>query len=217
MRNNKHYIPVAGTWGRRYRLIDGRPWHRRGSSFFQRMKDCGWSRVEQDRDPLLPDNGYWSGDLGGVLIQSMYEWFAQSLSAHPPVWAAGGDALAALLAKRQYEWDGKELVVIAHSHGGQVAALAFAAFRPEINLRLITVDMPVRRDMYPVYAQAAEQIAHWTHLHSRFFNPVRLVGSRCGPCRNPFANLNIEVPGGHSGILNTPRYLHHIPNILRST
>ena len=56
--------------------------------------------------------------------------------------------------------------VIAHSHGGNVAAIAASSvWRTRIN-HLITVGTPVRKSMDIVYLGAANGVNKWTHIYS---------------------------------------------------
>ena len=203
----KLYIPIAGTGSREVREGD---WYRRGSLFHKTVKKLGYKRVEQDNDPKVPDKGYWSGDLGGLLPQ-----FHRSKDA----WKEGAKALAEFIRSRKDEL-GKaaSVTIIAHSHGGQVAAMAIKRLvdceeqRILSNFRVVTVDMPVRArwillaNMKATYVSALFGVAgRWMHLYVpwswKFWRAFpRLLGSRFGPRKLRGAH-NIGIPGGHSGIL----------------
>lgn len=55
--------------------------------------------------------------------------------------------------------------IIAHSHGGNVAAIA-AAMNPGSIDRLITVGTPVRKSMLGTYVMACGAVGWWTHIYS---------------------------------------------------
>ncbi len=199
-----HYIPIAGTrapWRGRHDRPD---WYHRGSPFDQLMAEHGLLRVEQDRDPTTPDRGYWSGDVGGLLLQRAWPW----KDGHAP-WKQGARELIQFIFRRWTEFAGG-VTLVAHSHGGQVVAYAVEALRYEqpMPLHIITVDMPVRRDMAPVYADACA-CSRWTHLYSErgWRSRFRWLGNRFGPRELKGATGNLEVTGGHSGILSDPVHM----------
>ena len=191
------YIPIAGTWSRRYRTTG--VWYRRGSPFDTQLTALGYQRVEQDRDPRTLDRGYWSGDVNGLLIQTL--WWRQRKHR---AWREGAAELRRLLHARRREFAGG-VTVVAHSHGGQVVAYALHTARPEVPISVVTVDMPIRRDMADVYEWAVRWSARWTHLYSGrgWASRWRWLGNRFGARRLAGAT-NIGIPGGHSGILCDP-------------
>ena len=202
----KHlYIPIAGTWSRSRRNHDG-AWYRRGSSFDAVMTGHGYERVEQDGDSDRPDAGYWSGAVNGLLIQ----WFAWWRDRHP-AWRTGGETLRGFLRARSRELrDAAGVTIVAHSHGGQVLAYALGEMHAaSCPIYVITVDMPVRRDMRGVYRRASSHCRYWMHLHSErgWKSRFRWLGNRFGPRTLDVADCNREVTGGHSGILSDPRHV----------
>ena len=208
------YIPVAGTrppWRGRH---DRRDWYHRGSPFDCLMRRHGYQRVEQDRDPSTPDRGFWSGDVGGLLVQRVWPW----TDGHQP-WKAGGRELVRFLFHRWTAEFAAGVTLIGHSHGGQVIAYALEALAYEDAIppvRVITVDMPVRRDMQEIYAPARRVAATWTHLYSErgLGSKFRWLGNRFGPRELDAATRNIEVTGGHSGILSDRRHIGQWDSIL---
>ena len=207
------YIPIAGTrvpW--RGRNANPHDWYRRSSPFDHLVADHGLVRVEQDRDPETPDRGYWSGDVGGLLLQRAWPW----ADAHAP-WKQGARELVTFLARRWAEFGGG-VTLVAHSHGGQVVAYAVEALRYEepVPVHVITVDMPVRRDMAPVYGEAQQAAATWTHLYSErgWRSRFRWLGNRFGPRELTGATRNLEVAGGHSGILSDTKHMQQWHDIL---
>lgn len=118
------------------------------------------------------------------------------------VWEAAGAALRwyAMSKVRHYP-----VSIVAHSHGGQVAAYA-AANGLQVD-RLITVATPVRKDMEPVYKAARENIQSWYHLHSDSDLWQVLGGLRDGRWglhrTMPYADENVVVNNvDHSEFLN---------------
>jgi len=93
-------------------------------------------------------------------------------------------------------------VVIPHSHGGNVVALALSLGSLWVP-HLITVVTPPRHDLFPVYEAARSHIGMWRHLYSD-----RDWWSRLGSLFDgaisleramPQADCNIYVPGlGHA-------------------
>ena len=196
----------------RRRNADPDAWYRRSSPFDQLMVQHGLRRVDQDGDPQTPDRGYWSGDVGGLLLQRAWPW----ADAHAP-WTQGAHELVTFIFQRWAEF-GVGVTLVAHSHGGQVVAYALELLRHEdpLPLHVITVDMPVRRDMAGVYARAQQAAASWTHLYSErgWKSRFRWLGNRFGPRELAGATRNIEVAGWHSGIVSDLQHMQQWHDIL---
>lgn len=213
----KLYIPVAGTWARRD--FRRNAWYRTGSPFDRTMSAIGYTRVDQNRNPKKPDHGFWSGDVNGLIFQRLF-------STSQRDWKLGGADLAEFIGiKRRKELEkAEEVAIIAHSHGGQVVAfalkfLADQGVDPLTNLRVVTVDMPVRsgrvlgflwgRSMDRIYEDASRFVnGRWDHLYSqRAWRHLktywRWLGSQFGPRKFKYGRSNREIPGGHSGVLST--------------
>lgn len=218
MGKGRLYIPVAGTWSRKY-YDHVNAWYRQGSLFDETLKASGWTRVNQE--PGIVDPGFWSGDLGGLL--------AQQLCCHNSrrPWLRCARELTKFIRNRRQRFCRyKEVVIIAHSHGGQGVALALARFlkKGEVpsNLRVITVDMPVRRKMKVVYQDAIQKVGgQWHHLFSEpvwrhpYATRWRWLGCRFGPRQLDGAGRNTEIPGGHAGILSQIDLMPLWPLILK--
>lgn len=130
----------------------------------------------------------WSTELDGVLGEN-------------DVWERAGTALKAYA----YVYYAQPLCVVAHSHGGQVAAYASAY---GLNIaQLITVSTPVRHDMEDIYEAATINIDSWTHLYDKRFDFWQSLGQlfdgRVAFGREmKWADKNVGLKGvGHSGIL----------------
>ena len=168
----------------------------------------GYMRVDQNRDPQKPDKGYWSGTANGLLIRPR--------TRRHPDWEIGGETLRWFLYARASEFcEARGVALIGHSHGGQVIAYALAEaerkYLPD-PLCVITVDMPVRRDMERIYCLARKHVSHWIHLWND--NCIRCIGSWYGPKKLEIADRNMEIQGGHRGILNSPKHLDQWDDIL---
>lgn len=205
----KLYVPIAGSWSRR-RDNPG-AWYKTDSPFDVTLRNLGYDRVPEPED----DDGFWSGDLNGLFVQ---KFFGKSKDD----WISGGHALSNYIVDRQDILNQREVVLIAHSHGGQVAAFALKRLLHETpngsrylrSLRVVTVDMPVRsgrflglipRGMGKTYRAALIAVAgRWTHLYDGLWNKTRVAGSHAGPRKLEGACRNIPIPGGHSAILRHP-------------
>lgn len=138
----------------------------------------------------------WSTDLGGL-------WGSRRLT----VWKSAGQAL------RWYALAHGALAIniVAYSHGGSVAVYA-AARRvavPRIHT-LVTVGMPIRADLTPLYARAVSRVRRWVHLVGGRRDWWQLLGGvgdwRLG-VRRTLDDLRIETvvePGAdHGGLLES--------------
>ena len=209
----RYYVPIAGTWSRQ--KDDPGDWYKPGSAFDTELVGLGYSRC-----PHLPARtGFWSGDLNGLYLQRIF-------GKDKDDWLNGGRALAQFIVDRQDILGNDDadrdidVVLIAHSHGGQVVAFALAMLlergesRCLRNVRVVTVDMPVRsgkvlgllpRGMGKTYKAALVAVARrWTHLYDGKWNKTRVTGSHAGPRKLEGACRNIEIGGGHSGVLRAP-------------
>ena len=165
-------------------------------------------RVDQNGDPLKPDPGFWSGDLGGMLYQ---------LGKAHECWFTGGAEMAWFLERRRRAGHGVDPILLPHSHGLQCAAYGLSMLDPRVGweITLIDVDGPVRRDMRHIYVHARGKVKRWVHLHTGTFTKMRMLGSRFGPVEMSIADVNRRIEGGHSGILREPAYMDQWPAILK--
>lgn len=189
------YITIAGTWGSRHPL----DWYNPDSSFSHFFAQCGAKQLITN-----PLNRYmWSTELDGVIGKN-------------DTWDAAGRALAdyivpPLLGKSLLA--PKDTFLIAHSHGGNVVAYACGKYGLKVE-GLITVGMPVRKDMDDVYKAASSNITRHLHLYAGWRdywqNFGTLFDGRWGIHRqHPYANWNDKVPGGdHGSILRNPSFFH---------
>lgn len=148
-------VLVAGTHGLRdyeqLEKLEARamlaelPWWHPRSAFADQARAHSLQLVDDVR-PFL-----WSTDLDG-------------LAGSHTTWYAAGWALVYYAAAHQVQ----ELDVVAHSHGGQVAAFA-ACYAPLYGIRirrLLTICTPVRRDMQRVRRRARGSVKGWYHAWS---------------------------------------------------
>ena len=211
------YIPIAGTWSRSRRdpSNDELAWYDSNSAFDKLLANQGYTRVDQNpgKDP-----GYWSGDVGGLLVQKLRFW----KEPHTP-WREGAADLRRFLYRRRVEL-AAGVTLIAHSHGGQVVAYALRARPLGVNgsvvpITVVTVDTPIRRDMARVYELACQNSVRWLHLYSErgWSSKFRWLGNRFGSRVLDGADLNIKIAGGHSGCLSDQEHMKqwkHIISIL---
>jgi hypothetical protein len=162
-----------------------------------------WVREASRRGlTILGDPGapfVWSTDLAGAKPR----WFRRSPAL--TTWKAAGEAV------REYCWarSVRAVQLVAHSHGGQVAA--YAAARRLAGFRVstfVTLATPVRRDMEPVYRAARAGCTWWEHVHGGRRDSLQLLGSlfdgTLGRMRAmPEACHNTELPdAGHHDVLD---------------
>ena len=207
------YIPVAGTWARGKHL---RPdsWFRSGSAFDAELVALGYARH-------CPKGGFWTGSVGGMSYQRLAPWIDAR-----EAWKVGAVELISHLMVNELNFrrDGG-VRIIAHSHGGQVAAIALAEiYRSGVDIlypiHVITIDTPVRvgrwTEMDADYRDALLLATSWTHGYSErgWGSRMRWLGNRFGSRTMPAPARNVEIAGGHSGILNAPEYLPQMVRLL---
>lgn len=184
---------VAGTWA----WTPAKPlihWWQPGSAFCGQALPAGACLAATT--PFV-----WSTNRDGLLETAHRDWYAGGVNLLtylvPPL-CPESRVLPA------------DCVVVAHSHGGQVALYA-AAEGLKIDT-LVTVATPVRGDMKDVIAEARPNIRFWRHLHGTWRDYVQVLGSIgdgiFGIHRAfPQADENITVRGvTHSAFLNDPQY-----------
>jgi hypothetical protein len=155
-------VLVGGTWSYadpmelRVQVAEKKfaqlPWCHPRSRFAEAARAQG-VRLASDDEPFL-----WTTDLemGGKLE----EWWAGAAAlAYYCRWLAGGIA---------------PVHIVAHSHGGQVAAMAVGRFGVPCDT-LITLATPVRRDMQRHRRAARAYARRWIHVYSPE-DPVQLAG-----------------------------------------
>lgn len=102
--------------------------------------------------------------------------------------------------KRMSETVPKDSIVIAHSHGGNVAA--YAAIDGLRMKKLITIATPVRPDVN--YEFAKTEIKKWIHIYGNFMDYWQILGELAlGKFwklnrKMKFADENIFYPAAHS-------------------
>lgn len=171
-------------------------WWENDSPLFQLLK--GYDIV-----PFRPDPFFWSTDLDGVNLLTL---FRSRIKDHDD-WEAGGKAL-------QYYAESAEpggVNIISHSHGRQVVLYAAAN-----GLKIktwIDVSGPVREDTLEIAVRARSNIQHMIHIYSKC-DWVQILGNlfdgKIGvTVRCPMTGANLVLPHryGHSGLLYTPEGL----------
>lgn len=182
-------VLIGGTW------LASDDWWKPGSKVTKLLEQgCG-----ADVRPFK-----WTGRLAGVLDFTPDDpedpWDDGNLRE----WAVEAQHLKLFCHDA---WPDMPVSLLAHSHGGQLAALAIAY---GLMVRhLVTVATPPRRDLAPIYARAkAERTGQWWHLYGDWWRDwmikAGLVGDGALGWRRTIeeADRNIHVPGcGHSDLL----------------
>lgn len=185
------YIPVAGTNARKRE----KEWTALGSLFNLHMYDMGFVRQADEF-------GFWSTALAGTFFTG---------SAHL-AWQFGGQQLYRFLQTVPFQ----DRNLIAHSHGGAVVAYALT-LKPRLCIRsLITVDSPMPTSMDDVWWDGHFSIGVHIHLYGTGLGShMRWLGQR-GRFRRKmeWADHNLAIKGGHSGILRKAKYIPQINRAL---
>jgi hypothetical protein len=156
------YTPVMGT-GAYHRRQDASQWFLLKSPFERFLASHGVEQLEPG-DPFI-----WSTDVNGV--KGWLRWFGnESAAGDHQDWHAGGLALK----WRMQTYPRQHRTMIAHSHGGQLAAYA-AAEGLQIPV-LVTVATPVRRDMSHVWKRARPNIGCHLHLYAPGGDWIQILG-----------------------------------------
>lgn len=206
------FLPVAGTHGWR-----GQP------------SGAWWQDNRPDDPPspflaFLEPHGFvpynaarpykWETSLAG-----MPAWLPLVGDRRQLAWRHGGDVLYDYMVPPLHGGCANGVAAspldtrqVAHSHG--IWPSMFAAVpsgqRPGLRISvLITVGSPVREDMDDVILQALPNIGTWVHLWSNegdWWAVLGGVGDGKVALRHqqPRADVNICVPGGHTGVLDDP-------------
>lgn len=198
------YVAVPGTWAWRDRdRADA--WFNASSPFAAVLETINLA-------PLRPDAFLWTTRLNGTdgWRRWLRRWIPRDWENSDHLdWQQGAHALRWYCEVE----GGNPDVLIAHSHGGQVAAYAIAAgwIRPRL---LVTVSTPPRADMTPFYELVARATT-WRHVYATDGDLIQWGGNagdgRFDMVRRgemPEASLNVGVPGaGHATVLHDPRFV----------
>jgi hypothetical protein len=175
---------IPGTWDR-----GADAWHRPTSPYCAALAAAGHTVVD------LAD---WNTELDGLIGRNVS-------------WIEGGRALLlALINHRQA--DQALDVVVAWSHGGNVAAYALAFLSTaDVRVRhLITLGTPVRSDLTPFYQRARGAVDRWTHVYggSDWWQIFGALGDHAVRYLRgmPDAHVNRFVPGVRHAALLAPSY-----------
>ena len=186
---------VGGTWSRRGQKTDG--WLMPGSSFSTLLNYRGIRRVHDDR--------IWSTVEDGLIAEDI----VARLRGKPidGAWRKGAYRLANLLSKN----DDVDLL-ISHSHGAQVVALAAHLVRTEMSgIRWLAIDPPVRRERlihwgYEEMAKLSPRIVQTISSTWNFRSWPRWAGARRLPWDRKHlpGAIAYDQPSGHSEVLRWP-------------
>ena len=199
-----YFFPIAGTCSRK-RFTS--TWFMRRSRFASVMKSIGFYIADEVSDEK--ELGVWDGKLDGTVFNGDLLGFSDH-----ETWEEGGEycyhllknRIKAALRKPDYS-EADNIVFIAHSHGGQVAMymlsrLAKSGFSDQdrVNIYLVTVDTPNRKDMEQYQIQTAKVVKGWYHFHSSWTwaSRMRWLGARqvFTPWRRmkmPHADVNSKI------------------------
>lgn len=142
---NTPTILIDGTWGEK----ESRSWIDDGSGFVVEALIHGVNVIDL-KEPFL-----WSTALDGY---SPKFW---KKNHNHMVWASWGRAL---LYYAHWKAPGVPVNLIAHSHGGQVAAYALN-YGLKVN-QLITIATPVRADMAKIWTAGRPNVKSHLHIHT---------------------------------------------------
>ena len=147
---------------------------------------------------------FWSTALAGTF----------STGSKHRVWQHGGEAFVRFLRKIEQN-DLDDLMVIAHSHGGNVAAYGLSFLQDRQIGCLVTVDTPNRKDMEEVWLFARPRVKKWIHLKAKL-SWVKWLGQRGRFNSNmALADDTIDISGGHSGVVkNYNKNIHQWDKII---
>lgn len=171
--------------------------------------------MEWDHPDSTFSNFLLANDIIPLMISPLkrYAWSTSldGLDKSNDDWDAAGRALAYYVMPPLADktlLPPSETYIIAHSHGGNVAAYACGKYGLKVN-GLITVGTPVRKDMDSIYKEAAKNIDHHLHLHAGWQDYMQILGAigdgRWGIHREmPYAERNDVMPKGHGDILRDP-------------
>ena len=182
-------ILVAGTWG----LKREQAWWRPTSDFAEALRRRG---------AFVPARSFvWTTDLEGVNAQRRHR-----------TWAVAGENLWTYV--KNYSAPRDKVVVIAHSHGGQVLAYA-ARFGARFHTA-ITLATPIRRDMQDEYERLTAHVGRWVHIYhdgdwtQRLGSWSGLDALRGTRRYVPITAVeNRHIPGDHSDLLTEAEWTKH--------
>lgn len=190
-----YYISVAGTYGAKQE----NDWYMPESEFSKFL--LGSNCMQLEVNPLK--RYMWSTELDGVTGGNL-------------TWDAAGRALAHYIMPplaNQTLVKPEDTYIISHSHGGNVVAYACGKYGLKVD-GLITVGMPIRRDLHEIYQAANPNIARHLHIYAGWKDYWQVWGAlfdgRFGiHRRHPFAAKNERVPcGNHGSVLRDPKFFH---------
>lgn len=164
--------------------------------------------------PFRDDDFVWTGALDGLSIRAVWERIrGKQVTTQHRQWFAGGEALHDYIGEGIYQGQSADhFIVVAHSHGGQVALYCAASGRA-IPI-LITMSTPHRLDMQIVTEKAKLRIGYWVHCYDPDGDRIGQEGAFGDgkisfDRRQPLANINVELKGcSHSGALRDPALYH---------
>jgi len=148
-----------------------------------------------------PRSFVWTTDLEGVNVQRRHR-----------TWAVAGENL--WIYTKNYTLPRDRVVVIAHSHGGQVLAYS-ARFGARFDV-VITLATPIRKDMQDEYERLSSRTGRWVHIYhdgdwTQRFGSWSGLGSLLTTRRDVSlaAVENRHISGEHSDLLTENEWTKH--------
>ena len=186
-------ILVPGTYAYEGRRSDYLQWWSPGADFWCTGERHGLRFLGRN-DPFV-----WTSDLGGLFSRPWTDWKAGGEALR---WYGQLKVLQAALSTGAPPPDPQAVSLVAHSHGGQVAAYAAAravrGFKVDV---LVTLGMPVRADMMPIYVAARQRVRRWVAV-SAAWDGWKFLGAWGTQGRLPDTVEQIAAPSGvdHEGL-----------------
>ena len=200
---------VGGTWQR----DEPGAWTWYGSPFADMLYRLYGIRVHDHRRD-------WNRHEDGLLIEDV--WDRLTGRPHDVDWNRGGGRMWAELLALLTNGDRHPLLIITHSHGAQVAAIALQAMerrgelkKPVREVCWLAVDPPVRRDMADAYRHSGlflsrtskRPIVQTRSSGANWRSWPRWAGARRWPWDGSKLTPDtvlLPQPGGHSRVLERP-------------
>ena len=192
----------------------------RGSLLDRCLNRLGWPLVDEDGDPATPNAGFWRGAMAGLWLQGRRRRDAwKRIGLRLANWTYGRLPLVA--ARHGVSVDQLDVLILMHSHGGQGGAFAASiGLLPGPRYFFVSVDTPMRTDMHAEYAAIGAVATRFCHLYSEtgWLARFRWLGSWFGSRRCNYADVNMEIRGGHSGIVTAEPWISdQWPAVLKAT
>lgn len=202
-------IPIIAVYGTEGGDFTDGP-ERQDPAYWWRPLSPWWTYIQTlGFVPFRLKDFVWTGVLDGLSVRAAWNWIRgkQSETVHKQ-WRSGGTLLDDYIGVGLYNPDRRsdQFLVVAHSHGGQVALYCAALYR--YLPILITVATPNRFDMHAIAKQARPRIGFWVHVYDPDGDLTGQEGAlgdgevSFDRTWQGYADLSVPIPGvSHSGLL----------------